>query len=389
MKRNAPQLIVGVLTGFLIASTASAQSGLSQAVLALDNAPPGDVRNVGGNLFGAGVTARIIDGNRNGADFAGNDQIEFLIARGAERLEFVSDDHSRAAFEAWARANAPQLLRIIFPSSLSSATLGRDSTQLYSQQLLLSTILDIDLPREPGSPRRSTAGGLVEFEWFGPTDSQVEGGGTAWQGMYALGKFVSVQGRYARQSQSLSTNAWAASVDYHPYREYEGPVVLRVGASARTGFLYSHSSSPTQSANGFDLGTIDVGGGGWASVRKDFNRFRVGGGSLLQAAKSVAPFSGDDSLGIMATLINERGVSWNVAYGGTVAYDTTRSAAIIGKYLESRYVDANFDQPPLKLGLIGYSFALGPGTALDAGYKITSSGGVRSGAVFLQGNFGW
>lgn len=391
MRATIRRLLVGsclawpLLTGF----EAQAQSGLSDAILALANGPPGSIREVDGRLFGAIVDATIFDQNNNGGDFAPGDEIVFRISRGNALLEFNQADRTRAGFEQWARDNATQLLQIIFPSSLSSATLGRDAAQLYAQQLMLATILDVDPPGEPGSPRRSQAGGLVEFEWFGQTNSPGDPGGTAWQGLYSLGRFLSVQGRYASRRDGLATSGWAASADYHPYMEIPDlPVILRVGASARAGFLYSRSSSLTPSSNSIDLGTIDVGGGGWASVRKDFDRFRVGGGTLFQGTHSTVPFS-DDEWGFIAQLIEERGMSWDLSYGGTIAVDTTRSAAVIGKYLETRPVAASFDRPVLRMGLIGYSFALGPGMALDAGYKIVSSGGVRSGGVFLQGHFGW
>lgn len=393
MRRFARPGLIGYVFAILaVAVTAHAQddnpSGLARAILALDNAPPGTFRDVDGRLFRGLVDARIIDQNRNLADFASDDLIDFTITGGGRSLTFDRGIRTREEFEDWARDNAQELLAIIFPSSLSSATLGRDAAQMYAQQLLLSTVLGVDAVREPGAPRRYLAGGLVELEWFERDDSQPDDSGWAWQWLYGFGRFASVQGRYARMQESLSTNAWAVTFDYHPYLEIERNVIVRFGASARTGFLYSHSEM-SGASQAIDLGTVDFGGGGWASVRKNFRRVRVGGGMLFQGTKSFVPVIDDDEVDFLAGIINGRGISWDVAYGGTIAVDTSTWTAVIAKYLESRSVKAEFDRPALHLVLIGYSFTLGPGAALDAGYKFTSTADVRAQSVFVQGNFGW
>jgi hypothetical protein len=390
MKRHPRPLFVGCVLAVLAgAAPADAQSGLSDALLALDNAPPSSIRSVNGRLFSGVIDARIVDRNSNFADFGDDDEVEFTISGGGATLRFDEDVRTRREFERWARENAADLLAIIFPGSLSSATLGHDAGQLYAQQLLLSTALSVEPVREPGAPRRLSSGGLVEFEWFAGNNSRPHDSGSAWQGLYAIGQFGSVQARYARQRADLSTNAWAVAFDYHPYREIDGPVIVRIGATARTGFLYSHAKSLGRSSQALDLGTIDYGGGGWTSVRKNFRRVRVGGGGLFQGTKSFVPIIDDGDLDFLAGVINGRGVSWDLAYGGTVAVDTSTSTAVIGKYVESRSVKEEFDRPALHMVLIGYSFTMGPGTALDAGYKFSSSGRTRSGGVFLEGNFGW
>jgi hypothetical protein len=389
MNGHLRSLVVGGLVAVLTAAPAYAQSGISDALLALDNAPPSPIRSVNGRLFSGVIDSRIIDRNNNGADFDDVDEIDFTISGGGDILQFDRDVRTRQEFENWARDNAVRLLAIIFPGSLSSAVLGRDAGQLYAQQLLLSTALNVEAVREPGALRRFSAGGLIEVEWFDRDGSQPDDSGWAWQGLYGIGRFASVQARFARQRADLSTNAWAVAFDYHPYLEVEGPVIVRIGATARTGFLYSHSESLSQSSQAIDLGTIDYGGGGWASVRKDFRRVRVAGGGLFQGTKSFVPVIDDGDLDFLAGVINGRSISWDLAYGGTIAVDTSTWTAVIGKYIETHSVKAEFDRPVLRMALIGYSFTLGPGAAVDAGYKITSGGGFESGALFLQGNFGW
>ena len=386
MRGHPRLLVVGWLCAMVSAAPAYAQSGLSDALLALDNGPPSPVRDVNGRLFSGLIESRIIDRNENGADFDAVDAIEFRISGRDSTLTFGG---SRTEFESWARANAAALLRIIFPGSLSSATLGRDASQLHAQQLLLSTALSVEAVREPGAPRRFSSGGLIEFEWFDRDGSRADDSGWAWQGLYGMGRFASVQARYARQRADLATNAWAVAVDYHPYREIEGPVIVRIGATARTGFLYSNSQSLGRSAQTLHLGTIDYGGGGWTSVRKDFRRVRAAGAVLFQGTKSFVPIIDDGDLDFLAGVINGRAISWDLAYGGTIAFDTSPRTAVIGKYLESQSVKEEFDRPALHMALVGYSMTLGPGAALDAGYKFSSGGGIQSGGVFVQGNFGW
>jgi hypothetical protein len=363
-------------------------SGLAQVLLALDDGPDGPARRVDGRLFGAVIDATIFDQNQDFSDFDDADLVQFTITSrdGSERLTFAEDISTRAAFEDWARRHAPEILAILFPESLSAAVLGRDSGQLFSQQFLLSTVLGSTSVREPGTPRRFLAGGLVEFEW---TRLDGEDSSWAWQGLWGAGRFASIQARYARTREDLTTDAWGVTFDYHPYMEFGRDVTVRVGATARTGFVYARSEL-TGASQALDLGTIDFGGGGWTSVRKDFQRVRVAGGLLLQGTKSFVPVIDDEAFGFLAGIINGRPVSWDVAYGGTVAFDTSLTTAVIVKYLESRSPwDVEFDRPPLHVALFGYSFTLAPGASMDVGYKHTSTRGVRSGSVFLQGNFGW
>ena len=382
------RVVLCLITALVVAASARAQTGLAQAILALDDGPDGPIRVINHRLFGATVEARIIDRNGDGGDFAAIDEVEFTISRGDRRLPFTQEIQTRAAFEDWAQENADELLAIIFPGSLSESVLGHDAGQLYSQQLLLTTALGLDSVTEPGAPRRYAAGGLVEYEWFGSSDSRPDYSGWAWQGLYGFGRFAAVQARYAHTMEDLSTNAFGITFDYHPYKEIRKDVTVRFGATARTGFLYSLSKLSGVS-NDIDLGTVDFGGGGWASVRKNYRRFRVGGAGLFQGTKSFVPIVDEPQLDILAGVINGRAISWDFTYGGTIAVDTARSEAVIAKYLESRSVKAEFDRPTFRLLLVGYSFTLAPGSALDAGYKITSTDGAKTGAVFLQGNFGW
>jgi len=371
-----------------LAPAAHGQGGLAQAILALDDGPDGPIRIIDHRLFGATVVARIIDRNNNGGDFADVDEVEFTISRGGDSLPFIQEIRTRAAFEDWAEANTEELLEIIFPGSLSEAVLGHDAGQLYSQQLLLTTALGVDSAGEPGTPRRYAAGGLVEYEWFDSSESRPDYSGHAWQGLYGFGRFASVQARYAHTTEDLTTDAYGATFDYHPFREIRKDVIVRYGATARTGFVYSLSKMFGASGD-IDLGTVDFGGGGWASLRKNFRRVRLGGAGLVQGTKTFVPIVDEPHLDILAGVINGRAISWDFTYGGTAAVDTTRTQSVIVKYLESQSVKADFDRPTFRLMLVGYSLTLAPGRSLDVGYKRTSTAGMKTGSVFVQGNFGW
>ena len=286
-------------------SVAEAQSGLSQAVLQLPSSTLGSVRVVDGRLYSGSITATITDQDGDPANFASNDIVRFAIGpRGQPAtLEFSG---SQAAFEDWANDNADALLAVLFPAGLASSVLGRSAGELHGQQLLLTTALDTDEVRRTSQGGRSGVGGLIEFESL-RRDGRRSGDSTwAWQGLYSVNRFVSVQGRFAQQREGVTTRATTFSADYHPYIEIDRNIRWRVGGTARGGVLFSQSAA-------MDLGSLEFGGGGWVSAFKDLGRIRVGGGTVLQGSKSYVPavFDGeDDGLAFLADAINDRGIQY-------------------------------------------------------------------------------
>ena len=378
-------LRAALIVGVAAVPPAYAQSaGLAQAVVALSPDPiSASQSRVDSRLYGAMVDALITDANGNLRDFAGVDSIALTLSPRTGTTPGLSFRGSRPEFDRWVRDNASAILALLFPASISSAVSGLDAGQFYSQQLLLTTALGTEASREESPNDRSLAGGLFEFEWLQRADRREGDSAWAWQSLYQINRDFSVQGRFAQQREDVLTHTTTAAVDYHPYVELARSAIWRVGATARTGFLYSGSEA-------MNLGSLDFGGGGWMSVRRNFKRVRVGGGSVFQGTRSWVPssFAGDE-FSFLADAINERGIQYDLTYGGTLGVDTSARTAVIVKYLETRAVHSEADRPPLKLGLFGVSYAVGPYAAVDFGYKVSSTAGLRAQSLFAQGNFGW
>jgi hypothetical protein len=391
----------GLLVGFLvIASTAWGQSGLSRAVQQLPFTPiVGGQRSTDSRLYESRVVATIIEDDQSDSTFLASERIAFEISPRAEAAraaaaarcpggsDSLAFSGTRTDFEAWARRDeiSTCLLAMLFPASLGASVLGRSPAELYGQQFLLTTVLATEDVRAAGPEAgRWTPGGLIEFESLRRTDRADGDSILAWQGAYALSRTVSVQGRFTRQRESISSNATSVSVDYHPYIELDRTVRVRIGGAARGGVLYSQAAA-------MDLGSLEFGGGGWVSLFKNLGRVRVGGGSMLQGSKSYVPtaFAGDDDdIGFLADAINNRGIQYDLSYGGTAGIDTSSKTAVIVKFLETRALSTRDQRPDSWLLMTGLSYRFGL-PSLNFGYKLYSTDALRGHSVFLQGNFNW
>jgi len=343
-------------------------------------------------LFGGLVTATIVNNNGNASDFRDNDTIVFRLTSRtgslATGIGSATAPVTQAAFEQWARDNAPTLLKILFPGGLSAAAAGRDISTLYSQQLLLTTILDVDGAQTNARP---SPAGLLESEWLRRDNRQ--NGDSAWgvQGSYPVTRTFSVQGRVGRQHETLNTTATSFAADYHPFLERGTTTIVRVGASARSGFLYANSTSNgSLSTDPIRVGSIDIGGGGWASVRRRVGSVTLGGGGLLQGTKSYMP-PGDEGTfrAAFAHALNDRGIAYDLTMGGTARYDATNTISLIGRVAETYSLDDSTDRPAMHTALGGVMYVLAPGASLDVGYKVTSFGETLGQSVYFQGRFGW
>jgi hypothetical protein len=376
-------LLLGPL--LLAALPAHAQSGLSRAVLELPSTLAGENRQIDGRLYGGAIVATIGDRDGDAANFESTDLITFAIGPrgGPASLRFTGPRASQGeteGFEAWAQRNASALLAILFPSDLGSSVLGRSAGELHAQQFLLTTALDTESIREAGPRTRAGAGGLIEFERLGRDDSLVGDSGWAAQGLYNVNRTFAVQGRFASQRESFTTQATTISADYHPYIEIDGDIRWRIGATARGGFLYSQADT-------MDLGSLEFGGGGWVSGFKDLGRVRIGGGTMVQGSKSYVP-SVSEGFDFLADAINDRGVHYDVSVGGTVGIDTSSRTAVIVKVLDHLPVSSRDTRPDSWLLLTGLSYRFGL-PSLNFGYKMYSTDNLRAHSLFLQGNFNW
>ena len=382
-----------VFVAALLASAAPAfaQNSIGDAVLALwSGAGDASVQTVNGQIYGGTVAATVlnIDGNSN--SLGASDLVSaFRLSRNGTALVFPAErDASRAAFNQWVDANAAAILRLLFPSSLSQSVTGRDAAQIHSQQFLLTTALATTSSRRVAKTSRSTSAGLLEFEQISTPGQS----GHAWQGLYQMdGINTTIQGRVTQQHENVallrqtSTRSYTVAADYHPSIELDTPVPVRVGIDARSGLLYSHGDT-------LDIGSIDLGGGVWSSVQKDFDKVRVSGAGLLQATKSLVP-SGlvGDELRLLANAVNDRTLAWDVGYGVVGGYALTERTSINGKFLQTVPLGtpAFEDRPAPWLVIGSLSYLVGGHTPVDVGYKLSKAQGLRAHSVFVQGYFGW
>ena len=194
---------------------------------------------------------------------------------------------------------------------------------------------------------------------------------------------LSFEGRYAQQSQDISTRSTTIGVAYHPYVQIGPALDWRVGLDARSSLLYSSSSA-------LDLGTMDVGAGVWTSARKDFSRVRVGGAAHFQGTKSHVPsFLAGDGFTFLADAINERAIAYDVSYGTIVGFAVAPRTSLNARILETRGISSGGNRPASQLLLASVSHLFGDHTPIDVGYKVSTGGGLSTHSIFLQGNFRW
>ena len=378
------RLSLPFLMGLVAPSAAFAQGsqGLSSAIFALERRVQGRTSDFNGRLYGGAVAATIENGDGDADNFSDADRMRrFSLAPvGEADAGLTFDGGNREQFENWVRENAGRILEILFPTSLSAAVLGGDLSQDHAQQFLLTQALEI-APAQGAAHR--LPGGLLEFEWFQRAGATGDSG-RAWRGFYEFeGKHLSIEGRYARQNQDISTRSTTIGVAYHPYVQVDPSLDWRVGLDARSSLLYS-------SSNALDLGTLDLGAGVWTSARKDFSRLRVGGGALVQGTKSHVPsFLVGDGYTFLADAVNERRIAYDVAYGTIVGYAVAPRTSLNVKILETRAIAPEADRPASRVVLASVSHLFGGDTPIDVGYKVVTGGGVDIRSVFLQGNFRW
>ena len=399
MTRQAP-LFAGIvyLQLFTAMGVAHAQTGLSQAIEALPRVPVTDVLTAiqSGRLYGGLIDATIQEQDRDRDVLGAGDCIDFTLrsrdAAGPPAMHFYGPRTDATAgcggtqgtFDEWTNAQAGNLLAIIFPSSLGTDVLGRSPAELYAQQFLLTTALAIDGVRRQDEGGRTFAGGLVEFESLRRDGRRPGDSGWALQGLVGVGRMVSIQGRFMGQREDVTSHATTISADFHPFIEIPGPVTWRFGGNARGGLLYSKS-------NALDLGSLEFGGGGWMSGFSDLGRVRLGGGLMLQGAKSYVPgmFGGSgDDLAFLADAINARPIQYDVAFGATACVDTSRRTRVIGKFVQNTPVSARNERSDSRLLVTGLSYSLGLPT-LNVGYKLYSATAFTSHSIFVQGNYDW
>ena len=361
---------------------AQGAGGLGGAIFALPFSTPPRQTVIAGRLYGGSIASTIDDGDDNQQNFTDRDRMRsFVISSiGTPGRQLTFPGGNRTAFNDWVRSNAPELLGILFPTSLSASVSGRDSAQIHAQDFLLDVALSIDSRRG-----ESSAGGTVEYEWYERDDRLSGDSAGAWRGLYKFERqHLSVDGRFARQrSDSLATRATTVGVTFHPSRVINEAADWRLGLTARSSLLFSQSDA-------MNLGSVDMGAGVWTSARKDFRRVRIGFGALLQGTNTYIPgaFVSDD-FAFLADSINARAVEYDVAYGTVLGYALGDRVSLNAKLMETRGISSEFERPASHLILAGVSYLVGGITPVDVGYKVSSSGNLDTRSLFLQGRFGW
>jgi hypothetical protein len=355
-------LVLVALLHLAVTPVASAQgaSVIGDAALALwgEATILGNVQTIDGRLFGGAVSAEIRNLDGEDRELGADDQVlRFEIRRAgsvAQPLRFPTENlgTSRQAFTDWAKTNAKPLLDIIFPTSMSQSASGKDAAQNHSQQFLLNTALMAAL--RAGQIRRSEAGGLFEFEQFGG-DGRT---GMAFQGIYRMqGIRTSLLGRYTEQNENesrlslvpvsaTSTRSLTIAADFHPSVTVNRTLNARVGVNARGGLLVSRAST-------LDFGSIDYGGGVWASAGKDFSRVRIGLGGTFQGSKSHLPLAllkEWEEVEDLAREFNKREVIWDFSYGVLGGILVTERTSLNGKVLQTTLSSESEDAVRKALG---------------------------------------
>ena len=403
--RAAGSALLALLTGASLAVAQTTDSGLSRAVQALQHSVSADGRLTivpAGRLFAGLITATVTNNDGDPNKIGPTDCIDLLVSpRPGSEPTLPVPQHFRGprtaagaaacggtqgSFEEWTRNAqvAGDVLRILFPGSLGTAALGRAPGEMNAEQLLLTTVLDTEDVRQQSQGGRALAGGLVEFEWLRRADREPDDSGWAWQGLFGITRSLAVQARFAHQREFFASNATAVSLDYHPFIEIDRAIQWRVGGTARGGLLYS-------SSNAMDLGSLEFGGGGWGSGFKDLGRVKVGGGAMLQGSKSWMPggiFGENDDLRFLANAINDRGLLYDLTFGGTTSVDTSRRTRAIVKVLRNAPLSLRDERLDSWLISTGLSYRLGLPT-INVGYQRYSNTALHGHSLFFQGNFDW
>jgi len=371
-------MLILLLTNLFISISVWAQdrNTIAGAILKLPRKilPPQQI--VDGQLYSGKILAVITDHDGKIENFEGNDEINFSIQslRGNGRLDFKG---TRSEFDRFIELYANNLLQLLFPTSMSESVTGQDAVINHAQQFLISKVLE-------RKAKRSQLGGLIEYEWF-----KVDGiSGKAWESLAYVDRFsLAVEGRYAILNDALNTKSMTGGLDFYPHFAIRtGSLEGMWGIDAYSIFLFSQSDA-------FDLGSFDVGGGMWTSIRKDFSRFRFGAGAVLQGSKTYIPLSWVPAgIEFLATSINKRKPDFNLTYGAILGILLSERLSFNAKVVETNSFTqtAGYSLTGKTVVLTSLSYLFADHIPIDLGYKIASDfDGASSNAVFLQGNFRW
>lgn len=364
-----------VMLSIPAAATAQAPgsvNGLGDVILQLRrDTIAADLQRIEDQLFSGRITATIVDRDASNSNFDDGDIITFNLAsisRSDSALNFFG---TRDAFDDWVEDNAEPILAILFPASLTESSSGIDVAQGHSQEFMVSTAL--------AAGGRGNIGGRIEYERF-----DVEGtSGNAVQGLFRLRAFA-VEARFAQLDDTLRTRSTNIGVNVHPsYGRASSLAEWRVGGDGYFNTLYSTSRA-------LDLGSLDYGGGVWASGRRDISKASISFGGLLLGSKTHIPSALiDDAFEFVSRIVNERAIRWDFTYGGALQYLIAPNVSVGTKVLQSASVKSPLDEGRTsQLILVSLAYLVGGDSPLDFGYRFSSGGDrFRAHGIFMNANF--
>ena len=100
-------------------------------------------------------------------------------------------------------------------------------------------------------------------------------------------------------------------------------------------------------------------------------------------------FAGDDGdLDYLVAAINDRGMQYDLTFGGTASVDTSGRTRVMVRVLDNTPLSLKDERSDWWAFSTALSYQAGLPT-VNVGYKLYSGAGLRSHSVFFQGNFDW
>lgn len=282
--------------------------------------PDSGTQTLNSRVYAATVRMNLRDGDANNSNFSDNDVMDQLIlASTGGRLEFPMGNKS--VIDQFARDNAREILRILFPDGFAANTMGQSESQLSSSLTFDEVVAPFKGPRSEQQKRFSnelsgrveyndielnrrngySIGGLLSYERL--SDSGLEVG-------------VLVPYRFTSLNDSTDTKAHFAQFDFYgKYTLYDDKQTkVKVGGDVFTSVLISRSDALST------FGNVTYGGGVFLAYERNFQYFTATLGTGLKVSKTSTEFSRNksDLLSDIINAINDKEVDTDLTYGFSI-----------------------------------------------------------------------
>jgi len=346
-------------------------------------------------LFGLNVYALLRDTDGTEGHYGDADQVYI-------RLESMSGNQyldNTQTWEEWRvqfHNNYDKLLSMfLFSSTISECLTGQNTAIKHTHYMLSNVILPNLYNKEPTpddktiegesiTPRKQI-GGLIEVEDINVYNLS---GRTLQSIIYLDRYYLALQGRYTKMRDYYKSQSLSFWLNFYPHYTF-----LYYNMQFTIGFDGYLSSIKSWSQELYNIGDVNIGGGLWGSVRKDFSRLRLGVGASFVGSKSYLPaFIVSNSSSDFVKDYNRRKFQIHAVYGGIVGLLLAEKLSFNLKFFETILLrqqdDAFFNSQ--KTMLAGFSYLFDPCVPVDFGYKISYvNKNFYTTGFFLQGNFRW